>query len=80
VVRDFPENLAAIEAALARPDQPMAARRDLGMHIHVLFASLQEGPSTGFPEERKGTEKVVVGTSALKDRGLIGVVTAKVLK
>lgn len=52
-VRDFPENLAAIEEALKRLDVPSLGRKDVELHIHVLFASRQEGPSGGFPEELK---------------------------
>jgi len=52
-VRDFPENLAAIEEALKRVDVAAPPRAEVELHIHVLFASRQEGPSEGFPEELK---------------------------
>jgi hypothetical protein len=52
-VRDFPENLAAMEEALTRLDVPMAAPREVELHLHVLFASKQEGPSEGVPDELK---------------------------
>jgi hypothetical protein len=50
-VRDFPENLAAIEDALKRLDVPEPARKQVEFHIHVLFASKQEGSGAGVPEE-----------------------------
>lgn len=54
-VRDFPENLAAMEEALKRLDQPASATQasEVEFHIHVLFAHKTEGPSEGFPEEMK---------------------------
>lgn len=52
-VRDFPENLAVIEEALKRLDVAQAPRQEVEFHIHVLFASKNEGPSEGFPEELK---------------------------
>lgn len=52
-VRDFPENLATIESALKRLDVPTTARKEVELHIHVLFASKHEGASTGLPEELK---------------------------
>jgi hypothetical protein len=38
-VRDFPENVAAIEGAIARLDQPMANAPDIEMKISVLIGS-----------------------------------------
>ena len=51
-IRDFPENLAAVEDAIKRLDVPQA-RLEVELHIHVLQASRQEAPSEGFPEEMK---------------------------
>lgn len=66
-VRDFPENLAAMEEALKRLDVPGQAHHEVELHIHVLFASRQEGPTEAFPEELKD----VLGTlkSTLNYRG-----------
>lgn len=50
-VRDFPENLAAIEEALKRLDVAEPARKQVEFHIHVLFASKQEGQGAAVPEE-----------------------------
>ncbi|MEJ7622474.1 MAG: secretin N-terminal domain-containing protein [Pyrinomonadaceae bacterium] len=38
-VRDFPENIAAIEEALTRLDTPAAPRPNIELHVHVLLAS-----------------------------------------
>jgi hypothetical protein len=38
-VRDFPENLAAMEEALKRLDKPQPPRPSLELHIHILIAS-----------------------------------------
>ena len=52
-VRDFPENLAAIEEAIKRLDVPGPARKEVEFHIHVLFASKQEGQGAPVPDELK---------------------------
>src|SRR2546423_1455607 len=38
-IRDFPENIAAIEEAVRRLDTPEASRPDIELRIHVLIAS-----------------------------------------
>src|SRR5215471_7158048 len=38
-VRDFPENIAAVEEALKRLDKPEAPRPDIELRLHVLVAS-----------------------------------------
>ena len=52
-VRDFPENLAAIEEALKRLDVPAAASQspDVELHFQVLFASRTPLPHSEVPEE-----------------------------
>jgi hypothetical protein len=52
-VRDFPENLAAIEEAIQRLDVPSALRTEVELRIHVLLASRQPVAGDGFPEELK---------------------------
>lgn len=51
-VRDFPENLAAIEEAVKRLDTEVPARKQVEFHVHVLFAS-KEGDSGPVPDELK---------------------------
>ena len=52
-VRDFPENLAAMEEALKRLDLPAPSRREVELYIHVFFASTQEAPAEPVPDEMK---------------------------
>jgi hypothetical protein len=53
VVRDFPENIAAIEDALKRLDTPEAARPDIELRMHVLIASNSEAALSPFPADLK---------------------------
>jgi hypothetical protein len=50
-IRDFPENIAAIEDALRRLDVPERARPNIELRIHVLFASNAEGATNDAPVE-----------------------------
>lgn len=52
-VRDFPENVAAIEEALKRLDAPAATQMnpDVELHVHVLLASKQPIPGAALPDE-----------------------------
>lgn len=52
-VRDFPENLAAIEAAVQRLDVPATAQQsqDVDLQIQVLFASRQAAPEGDLPKD-----------------------------
>ena len=52
-VRDFPENIAAIEAALKRLDVAEAPRRDVELRLWVLVASNGEAAAGRFPEDLK---------------------------
>jgi hypothetical protein len=52
-VRDFPENIAAIEAALKRLDVPEAVRKDVELRLWVLVASNGEAAAGRFPEDLK---------------------------
>jgi type II secretory pathway component GspD/PulD (secretin) len=53
IVRDFPENIAAIEDALKRLDTPEAARPDIELRMHVLIASNSETALSPFPADLK---------------------------
>jgi hypothetical protein len=61
-VRDFPENVAAIEEALARLDVASPSQKEVELHIHVLFASRQEGPNELLPDELKDVIPTLKGT------------------
>jgi Bacterial type II/III secretion system short domain len=50
-VRDFPENIAAIEEAIKRLDTPQPARPDIEFTVHVLIASTGSGSREDFPGE-----------------------------
>ena len=50
-VRDFPENIAAIEEAIKRLDTPEAPRPDIEFSVHVLIASTSAGGSEDYPAE-----------------------------
>jgi hypothetical protein len=52
-VRDFPENIAAIEEALKRLDTPEPARPSLEIRMHVLLASNAEGKPSQYPADLK---------------------------
>lgn len=63
-VRDFPENITAIEEAIKRMDTPSAASavQDVELHVQVLFASKQPVPEGGIPEELQPVIKSLRGT------------------
>ena len=50
-VRDFPENLATIEEALARLDVPEPYRPDIEFRVYVLLASNTPGGGAEYPAE-----------------------------
>ena len=50
-VRDFPENIAAIEEAIKRLDTPQAPRPDIEFSVHVLIASNASGNREDYPAE-----------------------------
>jgi Bacterial type II/III secretion system short domain len=52
-VRDFPENIAAIEAALKRLDVAEAPKKDVELRLWVLVASNGEAAAGRFPEDLK---------------------------
>ncbi|MBI1753704.1 MAG: hypothetical protein HY014_09010 [Acidobacteria bacterium] len=68
-VRDFPENLALIEAALKQVDGPpaVAAAQEVELHVQVLFASRHPAPEGSLPEELQSVVKSLKG--ALSYRG-----------
>ena len=50
-VRDFPENIAAIEEALKRLDTPQPPQPDIELRLHVLLASNVEGVVNQYPSD-----------------------------
>lgn len=63
-VRDFPENIAAIEEAIKRLDTPEAPRPDIEFTVHVLIASNMTNGSDDYPPELADVVKQL--KSALK--------------
>lgn len=70
-VRDFPENLAAIEEALKRLDVPSATQQtlDVELTLQVLFASKGPVPEAGLPADLQEVVKQLKNT--LTYRGYI---------
>jgi hypothetical protein len=52
-VRDFPENIAAIDEAIRRLDKPELARPDIELRMHVVLASNQPTTLSQYPADLK---------------------------
>jgi hypothetical protein len=50
-VRDFPENITAIEEALKRFDTPQPIQSDVEFKIHVLLATNATGATSQYPQD-----------------------------
>lgn len=70
-VRDFPENIAAIEEAIKRLDTPQSARPDIEIHVHVLIASNVAGASDEYPAELGDVMKQLQSTLKYKSYSLM---------
>lgn len=70
-VRDFPENIAAIEDALKRLDRPVAASPDIELKIAVLIASKTPLPSNPVPDELAPVVKQLQATLRYSHYGLM---------
>jgi hypothetical protein len=77
-VRDFPENLAAIEEALKRLDTPETPRSDIELHIHVLIASQGDGAADQYPAELRDVIKQLDTTLSYKSYKLIASIVDRV--
>jgi len=71
-VRDFPENVAAIEAALKRLDVPEAVRPDVELRLWVLVASSGGTAGGPFPDELKEAVGALKSTLAYRSYALAG--------
>jgi hypothetical protein len=67
-VRDFPENLAAIEEAIKRLDVPSVTQSapDVELTLHVLFASKAAVSEAGLPPDLQEVVKQLKGTLAYR--------------
>lgn len=76
-VRDFPENIVTIDAALKRLDVPEAAKKDVELHMWVLVASNSEAAAR-FPEDLKEAVSALKSTLAYKSYSLAGTYVQRV--
>jgi hypothetical protein len=71
-VRDFPENIAAIEEAIKRLDTPEIARPNIELRMHVLLASNKEGGAANeYPADLKDVIVELQKTLTFKDYSLL---------
>src|SRR5437764_4917756 len=66
-VRDFPENIAAIEEAIKRLDTPEITRPNIELRMHVLVASNKEGASNQYPPDLKDVITELQKTLSFKE-------------
>lgn len=65
-VRDFPENIAAIEEALKRLDVSQAAQPDIELRMHVLMATNAEGVGNQYSPDVADVVKQLQATLSYK--------------
>lgn len=70
-VRDFPENIAAMEEAIKRLDTPEAPSPDIEFHVHVLIASNAATTTGEFPAELADVVRQLKATLNYKNYGLM---------
>lgn len=70
-VRDFPENIAAIDEAIKRLDTPEATRPDIELRMHVLLASNKESMAGPYPADLKDVITELKTTLSYKDYTLL---------
>ncbi|HEX8162491.1 MAG TPA: hypothetical protein VF538_11500 [Pyrinomonadaceae bacterium] len=70
-VRDFPENIAAIEDALKRLDTPEVARPDIELRVHVLIASNAESGLSPLPADLKDVVTQLQSTLSYRNYSLL---------
>ncbi|HJW09483.1 MAG TPA: hypothetical protein VJ483_07580, partial [Holophagaceae bacterium] len=79
-VRDFPENLAAIEEAIKRLDVPAITQKaaDVELTVQVLFASKSPTPEAGLPDDLQGVVKQLKSTLAYRGYTLVATFVQRV--
>jgi hypothetical protein len=77
-VRDFPENIAAMEAALKRLDAAETAKADVELRLWVLVASNSETGGAKLPEELKEAVGALKTTLSYRDYSLAGSFVARI--
>lgn len=76
-VRDFPENIAVIEEAIRRLDQPEPTRPGIEFRIHMLVASNDETAGSRYPAELADVVKQLQSTLGYKNFTLMGSQTVR---
>ncbi|HZT61464.1 MAG TPA: hypothetical protein VFA21_22855 [Pyrinomonadaceae bacterium] len=71
-VRDFPENIAVIEAAIRRFDTPEASRPGIEFRVHLLVASNDESAANRYPAELSDVVKQLQSTLGYKNFSVMG--------
>src|SRR5258706_3488738 len=77
-VRDFPENIAAMEAALKRLDAAEAAKADVELRLWVLVASNGGTAGAKLPEDLKEAVGALKSTLSYRDYSLAGSFVARI--
>ena len=77
-VRDFPENIAAIEEALKRLDVSQAAQPDIELRMHVLIATNAEGVSNQYPTDVGDVVKQLQATLSYKSYYSVATIVQRV--
>ncbi|HXG93785.1 MAG TPA: hypothetical protein VNN73_15680 [Blastocatellia bacterium] len=77
-VRDFPENIAAIEEALKRLDTPLPPQTDVELRMHILIASNVEGVTSQAPSDLSDVLKQLQATLNYKNYTNIATVVQRV--
>ena len=70
-VRDFPENIAAMEEAIKRLDTPEARSPDIEFTVHIIIASTGEGGGGEFPSDLGPVLKQLQSTLRYKTYNLM---------
>src|SRR5437763_7220087 len=71
-VRDFPENITAIEEAIRRFDTPEVSRPGIEFRVHMLVASNDESAANRYPAELSEVVKQLQSTLGYKNFTLMG--------
>ncbi len=77
-VRDFPENIAAIEEALKRLDTPQPPQPDVELRMHVLIATNGEAVGNPIPNDMSDVVKQMQATLNYKNYANIATVVQRV--
>lgn len=77
-VRDFPENIAAIEEALKRLDTPQSAQPDVELRMNVLIASNVEGVANQYSGDLGDVVKQMQATLNYKNYSNVATVVQRV--